>query len=130
MANLFLARLANKEEFEAGIPANQESITKAEKDLGLLFSDEYKEYLLKYGSAAFHGHDYTGISRFPGVDVVAVTTEAREYNPDIPKDCYVIEETHLDGMLIWQNKAGEVFLSAPGVKAKKISDSLAEYIEL
>ena len=42
---------------------------------------------------------------------------------------YVIEETHMDDIVIWQNAKGEIYQTAPNAKPIKICDSLAEYVE-
>lgn len=128
MDNLFLRLVEQKEGFEPTTPASAESIAEAEKKLGLSFSQEYKEYLLKYGAVSYYGHIFTGISRFPGVDVVAVTVEARENNPQVPKSYYVIEEAHIDGLIIWQDASGTIFRTVPDHVPVKMCGSLAEYI--
>ena len=43
-------------------------------------------------------------------------------------DKYVIEETNIDGIVIWQSSTGEIFQSNMEGKIKKICDSLIEYI--
>ena len=129
MDNLFLKLIEQKEGFESATPATEENIAEAEKKLGLSFSQEYKDYLLKYGAISYHGHIFTGISPFPGVDVVAVTLEARQNNPQVPMAYYVIEEAHIDGLIIWQNDSGAVYRTVPGYAPSKMCGSLAEYIE-
>lgn len=129
MRKSFIDMLSQNEKFESGTPATLDSIKKAEDELSLAFSDEYREYLLKYGCASFIGHIFTGISRYPGVSVVSVTEDARLYNPQVSGEFYVIEETHMDGVVIWQKASGEIYQSAPGSGFVKICDSLLEYIE-
>lgn len=128
MENLFLKLVEKKEGFEPATPASEDSIAEAEKKLGLFFSQEYKEYLLKHGAISYHGHIFTGISPFPGVDVVAVTTEARQNNPQVPLSYYVIEEAHIDGLIIWQDASGNIFRTIPGYAPSKMCGSLAEYV--
>ena len=41
---------------------------------------------------------------------------------------YVVEETGIDGIVIWQAPTGDIFQTALGAKTRRISDSLAEYI--
>jgi len=128
MDNLFLKLVEQKEGFESTTPASEESIAEAEKKLGLFFSQEYKEYLLKYGAVSYHGHIFTGISPFPGIDVVAVTVEARQNNPQVPLSYYVIEEAHIDGLIIWQDASGTVYRTVPGHAPMKMCRSLVDYI--
>lgn len=41
---------------------------------------------------------------------------------------YVVEDTCIDGIIIWQNREGEFFKSLTNEKPNKISASLAEYL--
>ncbi len=61
--------------------------------------------------------------------VVDVTIESRELN-SVPNNWYVIEDAHIDGVLIWQDETGAVYQTSPGGKQKKIADSLAEFMKL
>ena len=42
---------------------------------------------------------------------------------------YVIENTCVDGIIIWQDTIGSIYQTQPNLKPKKIADSLAEYVE-
>ena len=130
MNNRILTILAHKDKFEPGTPASENNIVEAEKTLGLSFSQEYRTYLEKYGSASFFGHILTGISPFPGVNVVEVTLEQREFNPIVPHSMYVIEQLHIDGVVIWQDFSGSIYQTTPGSKPMKICDSLKEYLQI
>ena len=120
--------LRQKKGFESGDPATHDAILEAEKTLGLVFSEEYKQYLSEFGAVTFVGHTLTGISPFPGLNVVLVTQEMREYNPEVKNNLYVIEEAHIDGIVVWQDESGAVYLTAPNQKAQIIADSLADYL--
>ena len=100
----------------------------AEKELNLKFSDEYKEYLLNYGVASYCGHELTGLCDFQRLNVVNVTLEERNYNSLIPLEWYVVERANIDGIVIWQNVSGEIYLSRPYQEAVKIAESLEEYV--
>ena len=125
----FIESIARKPNFEHGLPASDYDISSAERELGIRFSSEYIYYLKKYGYASYQGHILTGISPYRGNNVVSVTIEAKENNYLID-DCYVIEEAHIDGIIICQDYNGSVFLVVPGLLPQIIYNSLAEYIEL
>lgn len=76
-----------------------------------------------------YGHELTGVCDIPRLNVVNVTVEAREYNPLVPLEWYVVEEAHIDGIMIWQSQTGEIYQSQPGVTPEKIADSLADYLD-
>lgn len=123
----FNTLLAEKRGFETGTPAFSESIDRAEKQLGTTFSREYRNYLLRFGYASYYGHTLTGISSYPGNDVVCVTSEARKNNPQVDDSLYVIEEAHIDGIIIWQDSNGGVYQTTPNTEPVMIATSLAEY---
>ena len=44
-------------------------------------------------------------------------------------ESYVIEQTHIDGIVIWQSASGAIFQTILGSKTRKIYESLPKYIE-
>ena len=111
-------------------PMPQESISLAEKELRLSFSEEYKAYLAKFGIAIFNGHELTGLCDGKRLDVVRITRKEKEINEFVPNDWYVIECLDIDGIVIWQNQLGQVFQTSPMQNYIKIADSFAEYVLL
>jgi hypothetical protein len=60
--------------------------------------------------------------------VVDVTIKERE-RYEIPADMYVIEDTHIEDILILQNSKGEIFELQNSKKIKKIFNSLSDYLK-
>ena len=60
--------------------------------------------------------------------VITQTKKEHELNPKVPNTMYVIENTGVDGIIIWQDTAGAIYQSAPNVEPKKIADSLSAYL--
>lgn len=127
MANIIDA-LKSKISLLAGEGVSDTLIADAEKTLNLSFSSEYKEYLKTYGIAAYDGHELTGITKSPRVNVVDVTIDERERKPEIPANLYVIEETGVEEIVIWQSEDGKIFYSAPNQELTQLCDSFAEYV--
>ena len=123
-----LDELKRKKDLYGDNAASREVIEEAEKALGLRFADEYKVYLQEYGSVSCSGHELTGICDDSNYDVVKVTLRNRELNPNINLCLYVIEETHIDGIVIWQSVTGEVYQSEYKEPPVKVFESLAEYV--
>ena len=119
--------LKKKEAFLQSIGAEEQRIIDAENILNLKFSKDYREYLGVFGYVSFFGHELTGLGKDERRNVVSVTEEERRYNPEVPLNWYVIEQTHFDDIVIWQSEDGDIYETMPGVKAKKIADSLAGY---
>jgi len=104
-------------------------IKDAEISLRLAFSNEYKDYLREFGAVALHGMELTGIISVAYRNVVMVTKEEWDLNPKVPHNMYVIENTCIDGVIIWQDTTGRVYRTDPNSAPVKIADSLQEYIE-
>lgn len=107
---------------------SMEQIADAENALALRFADDYREYLLAFGIASSDGHEFTGICNSKRLNVVDVTLAERNIAPDVPQNWYVLEETNIDGVVIWQNSIGEVFQTQPGREAIKIAGSICDYL--
>lgn len=104
-------------------------IRKAEIALGLTFAQEFKDYLMEFGCVSYGSHELTGFSADENLDVVNATIKNRQ-RIAIGRDCYVIEEAHIDGIVIWQSSDGSIFQTAPYSNTQKIANSLEEYIKM
>lgn len=109
-------------------PAAETDITDAELQLRVGFADEYKEYLKAFGAVMADGIELTGIAKAEHRNVVYLTKRERMWNPKVPHTMYVIEDTHVDGTVIWQDTAGIVYQTKSGSVPVKIASSLYEYI--
>lgn len=121
--------IKNKPNLYFGKGVTEGEIDSAERDLNLSFSKEYKMYLLQYGLISYDNHELTGLCNSHRLNVVCVTKEERKIYPQIQSDMYVIEQTNIDGIVIWQSSNGDIFQTAPNTMLMKIADSLAEYIQ-
>lgn len=111
-----------------GKGASKEAIKSAAKSLNVEFSKEYHDYLSTFGIAAVNGHEFTGISTSPRLNVVDVTIYERKYTPTASMDWYVIEQADIDGIVVWQSSSGEVYQTLPNAEPIKLCNSLSEYI--
>lgn len=119
--------LESKECFDYSVPATKEAIEQAESALHLQFAEDYKEYLLEFGSVTFDGHELTGISPNKWQDVVEATKKGR-LATDVPDDFYAIERLGIDGMIVWQKNDGTLFLTSPTNGSTLIANSLIDYL--
>ena len=129
MRNGFVDIIKEYKDFLSATGVSDEEIEKAEQILSLKFTKEFKEYLRKYGIAYANKHEFTGISKAKGLNVVCVTEHEREINHQIPDDWYVIEQLDIDGMVICQSSTGEIYQTSRNMMPLKICDSLLEYIK-
>lgn len=109
-------------------PATDIDIKDAEIQLRVSFNEEYREYLLAFGAIMADGIELTGIAKSAHRNVVNQTKQERELNPKIPNNMYVVENTGVDGIVIWQETNGGIYQSSPNVEPKKVADSLLEYL--
>ncbi len=109
-------------------PATATQITDAELQLRVSFPEEYKEYLKTYGAIMADGIELAGIAKAEHRNVVSLTKKERELNSKVPNTMYVIEDPHIDGIIIWQDTNGDIYKTSPDSEPKKIAGSLAEYI--
>ena len=109
-------------------PASDTQITDAELQLRVSFAEEYKDYLSEFGSIMADGIELSGIAKAEHRNVVALTKKERELNPKAPNTMYVIENTCVDGIIIWQDTKGDIYQTQPNMEPKKIADSMAEYV--
>lgn len=99
----------------------------AENELGLTFSDEYKEILKNLGAIRVCGREINGFTKAPALNVIEMTKRSREYD-DIPKDMYVFETLGIDGIVMLQNAKGEVF-ECMGSNIALVYTSIQEYLK-
>lgn len=124
-----LDALKSKRRLLTGERVPDSLIGEAEKMLGLSFSDEYRDYLREYGIAAYSGHELTGITRSPRLNVVSVTLAERERDVDAPRNLYVVERTNVEEIIVWQGECGELYFSSPNHPLEKFCNSLSDYIK-
>ena len=126
----FINILSSLPDFHALAGASEEQIAQAERALSLRFADDYRQYVRAFGAVSAAGHELTGICASKRLNVVEVTLSARGAQPAIPQDWYVLEEANIDGIVIWQSSAGEVFQTQPGAEPVKLAASIREYLNL
>lgn len=110
-------------------PATDSQISDAESKLKVSFADDYKAYLKEFGAIMADGIELSGIAKSGHRSVVSLTEQERALNTNVSHTMYVIENTCVDGIIIWQDTKGKIYQTKPESKPKKIANSLVEYIE-
>ena len=105
---------------------SEEEITRAETALGLHFSTDYRQYVSAFGVASYDSHELTGICASKRLNVVDVTLSERA-RVSVPADWYVLEQTHIDNIVVWQSDEGEVYWVYSNGTITKVARSLSEY---
>ena len=124
-----LAFLKDYDDIISGKSKSEMDVQSCEKKLGVTFSEDYRQCIMKYGFIMVNGHEIAGISSESNLNVVELTQIEREKkkNLKIPADWYVIENLQIDDVYIWQSSTGEIFQTTP-TEMRKLGDSLKEYI--
>lgn len=123
-----ITRIQEANDFASLGSASDEQISDAEKSLQLTFAEDFKEYLRTFGVATFCEKELTGISSSDRLNVVAVTTRARNFYKAFPADAYVIEELLFDHIITIQKSDGTIYSYGPNDSEKQIASSLFEYL--
>ena len=130
MMENIVAALKSMPDYIGSNGRTDEEIDLAEKHLGCTFAEDYRGYLAEIGLACFDGHELTGLTKTERLNVVTVTAEQRKLFGEMTSTWYVIEEANIDEIVIWQDAEGTIYETSPNSKAKKIADSLAEYLSI
>ena len=109
-------------------PADKTQIDDAAIQLRISFAEEYKEYLAEFGAILADGIELSGIAKSDHRSVVTLTQKEWSLNPKVPHNMYVIENTNMDGIVMWQDADGVIYQSRPFVEPVKISSSLSDYL--
>lgn len=107
----------------------KEDIEKIEEQLGVSFANDYKKIVSTYGFVCVDGHEITGITNAKRLNVYEVTIKEREKVVCDMAGMYVIEQTHIDDIVIWQSTSGEVFQTFFGGNSEKIAEGIIAYIQ-
>ena len=104
-------------------------IKAAQDILGIIFPDEFVDYVKQFGAISFYGTEWTGLNVDGYLNVVEATLQERKFNTSFPNDCIVLENLGIDGLLTVMNAEGEIF-SIHYDKRDKVCGSLVEYVDV
>lgn len=107
---------------------SEEEVQAAEKKLDLAFPEEYKNYLLKYGTVQFNGVELCGLNVTGYLNVVNATEQEKSVNYLFPNKMFVVEDLGIDAKLIVGDEKGNIYLLQRD-KKRLICTSFLEYVE-
>lgn len=108
---------------------SESEIKECEDKLNAIFAPDYRKYLEETGVACFDGKELTGICSSKRLNVVDVTLEARAKASSFFNDLYVVEQTNINGIVIWQDKEGKIYQVGQNGLIQQCYKSLSEYFE-
>lgn len=124
----FVNKLKNIESLSHVKGADMRTIREAEVVLNITFPKEYIELLSEFGAISFFGTEWNGLNIGRDFNVVKATVEARNLYPNFPNDKFILEDLHIDGILILSDSDGFIYEWVDGT-LKKICNSLSEYLD-
>ncbi len=125
-----IALFINNDECFHGKAVSEEVIKRTESEMGIRFAPDYREYVKNFGVVSFGIHELTGICPSQRLNVKDVTEKARLIFTEIPLDWYVLEDTTIDNVLIWQSRDGSVYQAQPNATPVRIAKNIYEFIEM
>jgi len=127
MENIIKA-MKSLEFFRHRQPVSVSEVNRAEQELGLKFSEDYRTYVETFGIISAYSLELTGITESERLNVISATRAAWEFHNHVPRNFYLIEDAAFDGILIWQDSSGNIYETTPNQQPNKICSSLAEYV--
>ena len=106
--------------------AEASEIEAAEARLGVVFSDDFRQYLQTYALASANGHELTGLCKSDRLNVIEVTEAERDHYEGVDPSWYVIERIGIDGALAWQASDGSIYIATARSGGVKVCESLLE----
>ncbi len=105
-----------------------EQLEEAQKRLGINFPEEYKDYLMSFGTVRFNGVELCGLNVDGYINVVEATEQEKSVNKDFPEKMFVIEDLGIDAKIVVGDEKGNVYLLQRD-KKRLLCSSFSEYIE-
>lgn len=104
-------------------------LKEAQKELGMVFPEEFVDYAKTFGAISFYGTEWTGLNVDSYLNVVNATKMERKINPDFPTGCFVLENLAIDGLITVVDEKGRVY-SVQYDKKTLLCNSISEYLDL
>lgn len=106
-----------------------EQIREAQEQLGLVFPDEYVDYVRTYGCIDFGATEWTGLNIKGRLNTVDATKKEQSINTAFPKGHFVLEDLNIDARKVIVNEDGKVFYLQYD-KVEYLCDSISEYLDI
>lgn len=101
----------------------------AQKELGIVFPEEYVDYVRAFGCIDFGSTEWTGLNIKGRLNTVDATKKEQSVNSSFPQGFFVLEDLGIDARKIIVNEEGKVYL-LQYEKMKYICDSISEYLDI
>lgn len=104
-------------------------IKEAQKQLDLVFPEEYVDYVREFGCIDFGATEWTGLNIKGRLNTVDATKKEQSVNAAFPKGYFVLEDLNIDAKKVIVNEDGKVFCLQHD-KVKYLCESISEYLDI
>ena len=108
---------------------SKEQIEEAQNELGLIFPEEYVDYVMEYGAIDFFATEWTGLNVKGYINTIQATKKEKSVNEAFPKGYFVLEDLGIDARKAIVNEKGQVYMLQYH-KLELISESISEYLDI
>ena len=106
----------------------EKDIKELENKLNLKLDNSMYEYLKNIGSFSYKSKEFFGLGVKGYRNILNATLEERELSESFPKDCLILQNIGIDGLLILVNTKGQVLEWMPSGHKKIISNNLEDFL--
>lgn len=108
---------------------SEEQILEAQKELDLIFPEEFLEYVREYGCIDFGATEWTGLNIKGYLNTVTATEKEKCVNAGFPRGCFVLEDLNIDARKVIVNEEGKVF-TLQYDKITPLCNTISEYLDI
>ncbi|MCW9699522.1 MULTISPECIES: SMI1/KNR4 family protein [unclassified Avibacterium] len=129
-----MKELANKFVAKGAIirPANENEILSAERQLGIKFSSEYRDFLSSFGILSYNSDEIygLGVSTDYYLNILNLLKEFKEYNVNIPNNHIPLLDIGDGQYYIYDNNDGKIYVWSASSNSiiKNKQNSLTEFL--
>lgn len=105
-----------------------DDIKELEDKLTIKLDNSLKSYLKNIGLFSYEDKEFFGLGVKGYKNMLKATLEERELNDSFPKDCLVLQNVGVDGLLVLVDTKGQVIEWTPSGHNKIISNNLEEFL--
>ena len=90
----------------------------------------YRSFIKACGAACANEREFLGICDYKRLNTVYETLKAKEHNPHIAGDMYLIGNVGINKIRTWQNSKGDLFQTIDDKEPENPESDLVEYLRI
>ena len=106
-----------------------EQIKEAQKELDMVFPDEFIDYVKAFGCIDFGATEWTGLNIKGYLNTVTATKQEKAVNASFPQSHFVLEDLNIDAKKVIVDEDGKVYI-LQYEKVTPLCNSISEYLDM